>query len=269
MGKTVKQAVAKRRRACRGIYWYLFSALCFLELLMSFSFLGYIHIPPISITFVYIPVLVAGCLFGPGEATILGVLFGLASMWKASAPYVMDGDKIFSPTLSGEPLSSLILSIGTRALFGLVTGLLYLLAKRARRWQGFWIGVVSCFGKTIHSLFVYTAMGLLFPEFGRNAADAFLDWATLENLLFVILTIGLVLICWKLYGSAPIQNMHHQLQAAQQIQNLQKGYKNLYLWPVAIGTILASGTVGFYFVHRIYYMLEGQGAIWPKVLTSD
>lgn len=81
---------------------YMLWALIALELFMSFSFLGYIHIDPISITFVYIPVLAAGCLMGPKEATLVGTIFGLASMWKASAYYVGVGDMIFSPIQSGR-----------------------------------------------------------------------------------------------------------------------------------------------------------------------
>lgn len=83
---------------------YMLWALIALELFMSFSFLGYIHIDPISITFVYIPVLAAGCLMGPKESTLVGAIFGLASMWKASAFYVGAGDMIFSPIQSGRPL---------------------------------------------------------------------------------------------------------------------------------------------------------------------
>lgn len=37
---------------------YIFAMLIALEFLMSFTFLGYIHIPPISITTAYIPILV-------------------------------------------------------------------------------------------------------------------------------------------------------------------------------------------------------------------
>ena len=51
---------------------YVLWILITVELLMSFSFLGYIHIEPISITFVYIPVLIAGCMLGPKESTIVG-----------------------------------------------------------------------------------------------------------------------------------------------------------------------------------------------------
>ena len=111
---------------------YMLWALIALELFMSFSFLGYIHIDPISITFVYIPVLAAGCLMGPKESTLVGAIFGLASMWKASAFYVGAGDMIFSPRQSGRPLESILLSVGSRALFGLISGLLYQLARRGR-----------------------------------------------------------------------------------------------------------------------------------------
>src|SRR5699024_2492756 len=69
--------------------WYIFIALIAVELLMSFSFLGYFHVEPISITIAYFPVLLAGVLLGPGEATVVGTVFGLTSMWKASASYVI------------------------------------------------------------------------------------------------------------------------------------------------------------------------------------
>lgn len=38
---------------------YLLLGLIAIELLMSFSFLGYLHVQPISITFAFIPVLLA------------------------------------------------------------------------------------------------------------------------------------------------------------------------------------------------------------------
>lgn len=56
---------------------YLFIALVAVELLMSFTFLGYLHVQPISITFAYIPPILAGCLLGPVQATVLGAVFGL------------------------------------------------------------------------------------------------------------------------------------------------------------------------------------------------
>ena len=120
----------KARAAVRtGPRRYLLFSLIFVELLMSFSFLGYFHVEPISITTAYIPVLLAGALLGPLESTALGFAFGLASMWKASASYVMAADQLFSPLFSGDPLGSLMLSVGSRTLFGLMVGLLFLAAR--------------------------------------------------------------------------------------------------------------------------------------------
>ena len=50
-------------RLCSSRYdRYIFSLLLSLEIFMSSTFLGYIHIPPISITYAFIPILAAGVL---------------------------------------------------------------------------------------------------------------------------------------------------------------------------------------------------------------
>ena len=92
---------------------YVFVLLLAIELIMSFTFLGFIHIDPISLTTAYIPIVVAGCLLGPLESTLIGLVFGLASMYKASALYVVSDDKIFSPLYSGNPIGSILLSVGS------------------------------------------------------------------------------------------------------------------------------------------------------------
>ena len=74
---------------------YIFSLLLAVEVIMSFTFLGYVHIPPISITTAYIPIIITACLFGPAEASLAGLLFGLGSLYKASATYVMPADAVF------------------------------------------------------------------------------------------------------------------------------------------------------------------------------
>ena len=109
---------------------YIFIIIIAAELLMSFTFLGYIHIPPVSITFAYIPILIAAASLGTAQSTAIGFVFGLASMYKASASYVMPMDMIFSPFYSGSPLQSLILSIGTRTLFGFIIGLSFAAVKK-------------------------------------------------------------------------------------------------------------------------------------------
>lgn len=85
---------------------YIFLILFAFEILMSFTFLGYVHIYPLSVTFAYIPILIAACLLGPAESTVMGFVFGLASAYKSSAFYVLPADRLFSPFLSGNFLGS-------------------------------------------------------------------------------------------------------------------------------------------------------------------
>ena len=62
------EMVSKRRDG--SIRWYLLGILVAVELLMSFSFLGYFHVEPISITIAYIPVLAAGALIAAACAVL-------------------------------------------------------------------------------------------------------------------------------------------------------------------------------------------------------
>lgn len=59
----------------RGLQFehYILGILLAVEWIMSFTFLGYIHIPPISITTAYIPIVVIACLFGPVESSVAGL----------------------------------------------------------------------------------------------------------------------------------------------------------------------------------------------------
>lgn len=65
-----------------------FYILLAVEVLMSFTFLGYFHFPPISFTIAYLPVIIAACVFGTRQAVLTGIVFGLSSLYKASASYI-------------------------------------------------------------------------------------------------------------------------------------------------------------------------------------
>ena len=227
------------------------------ELLMSFSFLGYFHIDPISITTAYIPVLLAGALTGPAEAAAVGTVFGLVSMWKASASYVMAGDQLFSPFLSGDPLGSVLLSVGSRFLFGLAAGLLYAGARRLRP-AGFWVAAVSFCGKAVHALMVYSVMGLFFPEAGFGPADALSGFFKPLDIASNLITAGAVLALWLLANSQAWLRFQRRV-AVSQSQEAGRQRHWLSLIPVILVTAAAALAVTFYFVHRIDYVLEING----------
>ncbi len=240
------------------IRWFLLAGLISLELLMSFSFLGYIHVEPISITFAYIPVMAAGCLLGPGESVVLGLIFGLSSMWKASAPYVSETDHLFSPFYSDSPAASLLLSVGTRILFGLIVGLLYAWARRAGRSRAFWIAIVSFAGKTLHTMLVYGAMGLFFPEYSYSILTAFSDFRTLSNLLTIVCTVLVVQVCWLFLNSSVFQKFQYRMEIVRRFR-FDEGYHRSFLAAVILLMLSLSAAVAVYFVHRMTFVLEDLG----------
>ena len=236
---------------------YVLLALIAVELLMSFSFLGYVHIEPISVTLAYLPVLLAGALLGPLDAAALGGVFGLASMWKASASYVMPGDQLFSPIYSGNPLGSLVLSVGSRALFGLAAGLLYEGGHRLRH-TGVWVVLVSFFGRTLHTALVYGAMYLFFPEEGHTPADALHSFFNGSNLLTNLVTTVIVVLLWCFSQSRPWMQFQNRLALARAARS-ERRYHRLSLLVASVVTLASALSVTVYFGHRIDYVLAGRG----------
>ncbi len=247
------------QRLSRSIRLYLLGTLVAVELLMSFSFLGYFHIEPISITIAYIPVLLAGALLGPFEAIILGTVFGLASMWKASAGYVMTFDQLFSPIMSGHPLESILLSVGSRALFGLIIGVLYSAARRTRH-PAVWIGIISFLGQQIHAALVYCAMWLFFPETGFTPIDSIRSLATLNGVLTSLVTTGLVLLIWLVLQSRSWQQFLNRIEAAQRFRPGVR-YHIVSLVCMIVVALVSSIAVAIYFVDRMEMVLDQQGTI--------
>ena len=228
---------------------YVLLVLVAAELFMSFSFLGYVHIEPISVTFVYIPVLVAGCVLGPKDAMIVGAVFGLASMWKASAYYVGAGDAIFSPVMSGKPLASILLSVGSRTLFGLIVGLLFYWAKR-RCHPLPWILAVASVGRPIHTVLVYGVMEILFPEAGFGLSNIMADFMRGDFFPFIVIADGIVASCYLLSRSYYIQTLLNRVREVDRIHPMQLPNKRGRL-AVLLLVLLSAFSVAIYFTNRI------------------
>lgn len=134
---------------------------------------GFILIPPISITTLVIPVIVGAIIIGPGAGAVLGAVFGGLSMWTASTAAAAPMDLAFSPFLSGSPVASIILCLGTRILFGFLTGVLYKAFKKlfhnitsARTGNNISVILSSAIGVAVHTASVMACLWLLFPSLG-------------------------------------------------------------------------------------------------------
>lgn len=257
----------RKKESNENMKRYLLWGLIALELFMSFSFTGYIHIAPISLTLVYIPVMLAGCLMGPAEASLVGAVFGSASMWKASAFYVSAGDTLFSPMMSGKPVQSILLSIGARTLFGLLIGLMYRAAKECRHpYAG--IILVNSVGKTLHSALVYSFMEILFPETGYKVTNAFSGFLEKDSLILLLVQNGIVLLCYYLLNLDSVRRFGDRMQMVNQMETgVLHSRKTMGLaYAVAFG---ASFSVARYFINRIETVLVQHGIYLSEESVYD
>lgn len=244
---------------------YVLEMLIALELLMSFTFLGYIHIPPISITFAYIPILIAACILGPAESTVVGFVFGAGSMFKASASYVMPADMIFSPFLSGNPVGSLMLSVGSRTLFGLVIGLMFKVVKRYKYKQiGF--GIIAAASSVIHAFFVYSAMGIFFPSYGYRSSNAL--GVGLKDILVSILCIIVVEGVYYVYNSKLVTGIHKCIDNVS--TNLEEGKKTSWIiFAFELVMVIFAIFAAMYFSQRAIFMLEKHQVMLTNNIEND
>lgn len=245
---------------------YVFLMLLAVEMILSFTFLGYIHIPPISATTAFIPIVAAACLFGPGEAAVAGLFFGLGSMFKASALYVMPDDKLFSPFQSGFPLRSLLLSVGARVLFGLLIGWLYRLAKQGRHTR-LWKALLALAAPGIHAALVYGALALMFTR--TNSGDYRSAFQVDLNAAFLcLLCLACVALCDAGYGSRYASEWREAINTDEPGGGWSaKIHLGLGLITAFVVVTAVFSTV--YFANRMEYMLTVHGVAVSDGILSD
>lgn len=251
----------------KALHLYFLGILAALELLMSFSLLGYFHIEPISITFAFIPVLIAGCMLGPKDAALIGLLFGLASMYKASAFYVYSGDKIFS-ILSGTPIASFILSVGSRFLFGIVVGQAYVLAHKAQHLKLLCLILVTFFGKDLHAMSVYTIMWMTHPERGYTTLSAFNNYFTIVDIATRVVATTITIGCYIFSRSESWKNICCSITAAREL-HLRHTSHRISHFILILSTLVFAGALAEYFVQRISFVLRAVNIDMPHQVKSD
>ena len=90
-------------------------------LLMSFTPLGYLRTPGLSITLLTIPVAVGAIILGPKGGAVCGLAFGATSFYMA-----VTGSSSFAAALFNiNPFGTFIVCIVARVLEGWITGLIF------------------------------------------------------------------------------------------------------------------------------------------------
>ncbi len=163
------------------LHYLLFFAA--VELVLAFSWLGFINFEFISLTTLHIPVLLAALFLGKWAGASIGAVFGLLSMWKASNIVFSMADTVFSPMQSGDPLGSLVTALGTRVLFGFLAGWLYE-KLRGRNNQEVLMGIATYFLTWLHGVLVFAALGVFFPFLGVDVYSGlmrFFSWPSFAS----------------------------------------------------------------------------------------
>lgn len=144
-----------------------------LMLVMAFTPLGYIPLPFMNATTMHIPVIIGACLLGPKMGGVLGGLFGITSVVRATispnlTSFVFTPFYSFSPEFHGSWMS-LIVAIVPRILIGVCAGFVFLGLKKLIHNETISLAVSGFVGSMVNTIGV---MGLIYLLFGEQYAAA-------------------------------------------------------------------------------------------------
>lgn len=144
-----------------------------LMLVMAFTPLGYIPLPFMNATTMHIPVIIGACLLGPKMGGVLGGLFGITSVVRATispnlTSFVFTPFYSFSPEFHGS-WTSLIVAIVPRILIGVCAGFVFLGLKKLIHNETISLAVSGFVGSMVNTIGV---MGLIYLLFGEQYAAA-------------------------------------------------------------------------------------------------
>ncbi len=252
-----------KKRGHSSFNLYLFWILAAFEVLMSFTFLGYVHIPPISVTFAYIPILFAALLLGTWQSAAIGAVFGLASIYKATAYYVLPADMLFSPFMSGNPVRSFILSVGSRTLFGFLIGLLFRAAKKTKHTDLF-VGLAALVSPAVHAFLVMGAMHLFFPD--RSQGYFGNRYLVVSNVISSVLCAVLAIGIRHLHRNKKMQNIRTAIDYARYIPADNSKTKRITVTAFTVFIVFMTFAGAVYFSERMSYMLRTHAvAVSPEI----
>lgn len=145
----------RNKRIMRIVFDAMFLAI--IAVMTFVPYVGYIQIGLISFTLIHLPVLIGAALFGWKRGLMYGIFFGLGSLIKATT-YPGTIDFLFvNPLISVLP----------RAVFGLVAGLAFSLARKLPKiyLKGGFIAVLSFLLTALHTFLVLTMLVIVYrPE---------------------------------------------------------------------------------------------------------
>lgn len=145
---------------------------CGILLVMGMTGLGFIPLPVIKATTMHIPLILGAILLGPTAGAVLGLVFGLCSIWENTTnPSLLSF--AFSPFMTTEGyigiLKSLWIALGCRILLGVIAGWLWKLLKKAKLNDLLALPITSVVATICHTVLV---MGSIYVLLAQQYAEA-------------------------------------------------------------------------------------------------
>lgn len=157
-----------------------------LELVFRLIGLGRVPIGPLNMSFLTVPIAIGAMLMGPVQGMILGAVFGLCSLWDA----VTGAGGMTNIFFGISPVHTVILCVATRALMGLLTGLIFKAIRKVDRTNtlAYFIGAFSA--PFLNTLFFmgYIVLAFYGTEYVQGLAAS---KGAANPLMFVVLLVGL------------------------------------------------------------------------------
>ncbi|MDO4453056.1 MAG: ECF transporter S component [Eubacteriales bacterium] len=137
-------------------------------IVMAFTPLGYIPLPFMNATTMHIPVIVGACMLGLKGGAILGAVFGITSVVKATiqpnlTSFVFTPFYSFSPEFHGG-FASLIVAIVPRILIGVTAALVFQILIKKFKKENVALMAAGFSGALVNTIGVMTLIGVFFGE---------------------------------------------------------------------------------------------------------
>lgn len=143
-----------------------------IEIVLTTTQLGYLPLGVISITTMHLPVILAGIVLGPSYGSLIGLIFGLTSVYNATfrpgltsfcfSPFISVG------TVHGN-FASLLIAIGPRVFLGWFSGVMYGWLSKHLKSTPLCAMITAGINTFVHTLLV---MGLIVLFFGTAYSEA-------------------------------------------------------------------------------------------------
>lgn len=130
-----------------------------ISIFLGLTGLGFIPIPPVKATIMHIPVIIGAIIEGPVVGALVGLVFGLFSMYQAFTAPLPTSFIFWNP----------IIAIVPRVLIGIVSYYAYSLLKKKIKNESINVGISAVLGTLTNTIGV---MGLTYLIYLGRYADA-------------------------------------------------------------------------------------------------